>query len=158
MSDYDELEQAVQAAVEEENARDCMPEDHEYVVEVNEHASGPALDIWRDEAGTREVPDKVHGPLVQPALDCGWVPSGVNRSIDTSLRKGDHVRIFLRRIEDECTEAVEDARAEGFAAGLWFASLAMVCDALQPDHTDEWAEFFEGETAGAATDGFGVTD
>jgi hypothetical protein len=55
-------------------------------------------------------------------------------------------------------EEIEQARAEGFAAGLWFASLALVCDELQTDHRDEWAEFFEGDTAGAATDGFGVTD
>ena len=144
MPNFNDLETAVAEAVEEQNARDYMPEDHEYVVEVNEHASGPALDIWKNEAGERVVPDKVHGPLVQPALDCGWVPSGINRAIDTALRQGDHIRIFLNKIEDTFEDELMDARAEGFATGLWFASLAMVCEELQCEHPTkaEWEEFF----------------
>jgi hypothetical protein len=159
MSDYSDLRQAVQAAAEEENAKDCMPEDHEYVVEVNEHASGPALDIWRHEGDERVAPDKIQGPLVQPALDQGWVPRGICRSVNTSLRKGDHVRVFLTEIEHEETFADElaDARMEGFAAGLFFATALMgeqstSTDAMNKEDAKYWLRDYNTFSRGAVID------
>jgi len=47
------------------------------------------------------------------------------------------------------TGLLDEARAEGFAAGLWFWSLMAVVGAFEEEsHVEEWAEFFEGETAG----------
>lgn len=40
---------------------------------------------------------------------------------------------------------IEQARAEGFAAGVFFTSLMVTLDAVSAnDHVEEWAAFFEG--------------
>lgn len=49
--------------------------------------------------------------------------------------------------DDRLAEELDEARAEGFAAGLWFWSLMAVAFE-EESHVEEWAEFFEGETAG----------
>lgn len=143
---YPDLDAAVQEQVAEENNEEWM-DGKEWVVEVNTHADGPALDIWKMKHGERVVPDKVPARLIRPAIEEGYVPSGTNRSESDILRVGPHIRIFLRDAEvyglgeeEDIEMDVEDARLEGFATGLlaatmWHAQFASL-EALYPETQD----------------------
>lgn len=118
---YPDLEAAVEGTVEEINGQRHVSGWH---IDVGEHSTGPALDVWKESEGERIAPDKVHRDVVMPAIESGYIVGGINR-IENSDLYYPHVRFFLHEADEYDFGGDEDtARAEGFAAGMLFGATA----------------------------------
>jgi hypothetical protein len=130
----DELDEVV-ATLNDKRFRDG-----EYDYELDTHAKGTAIDITKG----GEPTDKVLGQFGRAAMRAGYVIVGTlvhNDSVNY-----DHTRIFLHEADEHFDlgadeEALDDARLEGFAAGMLFGSTMTQLSALYPNIPYDGDEF-----------------
>lgn len=120
---HEELRREVDTVVAKLNSRRCRSDDT-YEANIDTHTTGPAIDIRQD----GEAPHKVVGQFAKAAMRAGYVVTGVNVAEDYHVSE-DHTRLFLHEADEfldlgASEEELNDARLEGFLAGIFVAATA----------------------------------